>query len=378
MIAVPALWRECFVPKIIHLADAHIGATYESLPENVAEECRAAQMRCLQTVISRATVAQADAILIAGDLFDTPTPPLSLSDRVFAILAQAPCPVLISPGNHDYLHPASPYLTQNLPESVHVFDSPRLEAFALNDGCVVWGAAFTDMTANIEFDVVPDPRLCNILLVHADLLADTGYNPLTREKLETSGFTYAAVGHNHMYSGLKHAGYTVYACPGCLMGRGSHESGARGFLSGTVTRNELHLDFCTAGGVEFLSTEQPMTGIANDAELARALSTHVPENHARVCSTITLTGERSYKINMSSLREALAKIFLLVDVLDESRQYRDPWRYLQTDDLRGAVTRRFQKQADAATDKAARAQALYALNIALAALEEEPFPDTPQ
>lgn len=365
------------MPTIIHLADAHIGAAYDNLPEAVAEECRQAQMRCLENVISRAVNSNIDAILIAGDLFDMPTPPLSLADQVFTILSQAACPVLIAPGNHDYLHPGSPYVTQHLPDNIHVFQDSRLEAYTLADGSLVWGAAFTDMSAMIPLDVVPDPRQCNILLVHADLLANTAYNPLTREQLQSSGFTYAAVGHNHAYTGIRHAGYTSYASPGCLMGRGLHEPDKRGYLCGTVTVSSVHMDFCSAGGVDFLALTQSMQDIVNDAALSRAISMLIPENHAHACASLTLTGERTYAVNLMALREALAKIFLYAEVHDESILFRDPWRYLAVDDLRGAVTRRFHKQIERASSQAVRDQALYALRVALAALEGEGLPPVP-
>lgn len=361
------------MPKILHLADLHLGAPYDSLPPQAAAACRTAQLEAFAMALHRAADLGTDAVLIAGDLFDAPTPPAPLAAQAMTLLSKARCPVLIAPGNHDYLCPESPYCGE-LPENVHVFDRTHLEPFQLDGDTVVWGAAFCGTSAAIPVNAPLQQDVCNILLVHADLLTGSGYNPLTAADFEASGFTYAALGHNHEFSGLRRAGGTAYACPGSLMGRTAQEDGPRGYLLGEVSRAGVNLQWTPGGGVEFLSLTQPMEGIGDDRALGKAVAAQIPPHHSRICATLTLSGEKRYEPDLAALQNALAQVFLSAALRDESVRWRDPWRYAADDGLRGAVTRRFRKQYDDAADEGARAQALFALRVALAALEGEAFP----
>ncbi|MGE4548024.1 MAG: exonuclease SbcCD subunit D [Intestinibacillus sp.] len=359
---------------LLHLADLHLGASYDFLPDKAATACRAAQLTALTDALHYANDRRADAVLIAGDLFDAPVPPAPLVTQVLSLLSRAHCPVLISPGNHDYLCPESPYESPELPANVHVFRSAQLEPFALDEETLIWGAAFCGTSAAIPLGAPLPEDQCNLLLVHADLLASSGYNPLSPDRLADSGFSYAALGHNHDFSGLLRAGGTVYACPGCLMARAGNETGTRGFLAGSVTREDAALQFIPGSGVVFAELIQSLTGIVDDRALGKAIAAQIPENHHRVCATLTLTGERRYEPDLAALQNALGRVFLSAALRDQSALWRDPWRYAGDDDLRGAVTRRFRAQHDGTADSAVRKQTLYALRVALAALDGEDFP----
>lgn len=362
------------MPMLLHLADLHLGASYDFLPDKAASACRAAQLTALTDAVHYANDHGADAILIAGDLFDAPIPPAPLASQAMTRLSKAHCPVLISPGNHDFLCPDSPYATPGLPANLHVFRNTELEPFELDTETLVWGAAFCGMSASIPLRVPLPETKCNLLLVHADLLAASGYNPLTPEDLADSGFTYAALGHNHDFSDVCRAGNTDYACPGCLMGRTAQETGTRGFLAGTVTRKGTALQFIPGSGIVFAALTQAFTNIPDDRALGKAIAAKIPQNHSRTCAVLTLTGERRYEPDLAALQNALEQVFLSASLRDESVPWRNPWRYAADDDLRGAVTRRLRQEYDSAPDEPARVQALYTLRVALAALDGEAFP----
>lgn len=362
------------VPMLLHLADLHLGASYDFLPDKAASACRTAQLTALADAVHYANDRNADAMLIAGDLFDVPVPPAPLVTQVLSLLSRVRCPVLISPGNHDYLCPESPYESPSLPANIHVFRSAQLEPFTLDGETLVWGAAFFGTAAAISLVAALPEDKCNLLLVHADLLAASGYNPLSPEDFSVSGFVYAALGHNHDFSGLLRAGNTVYACPGCLMARAGNETGIHGFLAGNVSREGAALQFVPGSGVFFAELTQDLTGITDDHALGKAIAAKIPQDHRRICATLTLSGERRYEPDLPALQSALGQVFLSAVLRDQSTLWRDPWRYAEDDDLRGAVTRRFRTQFRSEANEAARKQALYALRIALAALDGEDFP----
>ena len=130
------------------------------------------------------------AILIAGDLFDSPLPSATVFSHVMSILSQAACPVLIAPGNHDYICAGSPYLTSALPSNVHVFTQSTLEPVHLGEAATVWGAAFHDQSAVIPLTHRKFSRPVNICLVHTDLKTDGGYNHYSPDEIAASGFSY--------------------------------------------------------------------------------------------------------------------------------------------------------------------------------------------
>ena len=155
--------------SIVHLADLHLGASYSFLPPAKAATARESQFATLARAVEYANAQFANAILIAGDLFDSPTPAPEIVTRAFSILSKANCCVLISPGNHDYLCAESPYLTAQRPERVFVFTSPVLTSFPVSDRALVWGAAFCDQSAAIPLEAALASDRPNLCLVLCDL-----------------------------------------------------------------------------------------------------------------------------------------------------------------------------------------------------------------
>ena len=96
--------------RFLHLADLHLGAAFDMLSQKAAESAQQKQFAALEHAVRVAGRERAHAILIAGDLFDSPLPSATVFSRAMSILSQAACPVLIAPGNHDYICAGSPYL----------------------------------------------------------------------------------------------------------------------------------------------------------------------------------------------------------------------------------------------------------------------------
>ena len=85
--------------------------------------------------------------------------------------------------------------------------------------------------------------------------------------------------------------------------------------------------------------------------LEQALAEQIPKNHAKVCASVTLTGERCYEPDFPALRKALDTVFLHAVLTDRTTTRRSLWRYQNDDDLRGAVTRRYRTQIEAASSE---------------------------
>ena len=215
--------------KILHSADWHLGAPLlgftpeqraflkrelDKIPGKVADICR--REGC-------------DLVLLAGDLLDHPRVTGGL-DGLKAALADCGVPVLIAPGNHDYLMPGSVWLEERWPENVYIFrgglESVVLEAL----NCRVYGAGYTamDCPGLLEgFRAEGGERYCMAVLHGDPVQLKSPYCPVTASQVRDSGLDYLALGHIHK-RGAFVSGGTVCGWPGSPMGRGWDETGEKG------------------------------------------------------------------------------------------------------------------------------------------------------
>ncbi|MCC6381043.1 MAG: DNA repair exonuclease [Dehalococcoidia bacterium] len=94
---------------VAHSSDLHLGF-----------DVRPAGLETLERVLLTAARAEADLLLLAGDVFDHNRLPLELLDGAARLLGDAGLPVVILPGNHDCLAPNSVYRRGGLSEPPNV------------------------------------------------------------------------------------------------------------------------------------------------------------------------------------------------------------------------------------------------------------------
>jgi len=175
-------------------------------------------------------------MLLSGDLFDGACG----ADTVRIVrtaLENAGVPVFISPGNHDFVGPDSPWLTESWPENVHIFTHPAMESVDVPHlNCCVYGAGFISMDCgSLLSDFSPThTEKYAVGVLHGDpTQVNSPYCPVTAEQVAQSDLNYLALGHIHK-GGSFRAGNTLCAWPGCPMGRGYDETGDKGVLIVTV------------------------------------------------------------------------------------------------------------------------------------------------
>ena len=110
--------------RIIHAADLHLESSFASLGvgSETGNRLREAQRTVLRRILDVARQWPADAVCIAGDLFDSIYVGEAVLREVMEILEHAaPLPVYITPGNRDPYVQDSPYALTLWPENVTVF-----------------------------------------------------------------------------------------------------------------------------------------------------------------------------------------------------------------------------------------------------------------
>ncbi len=356
--------------KILHTADLHLDSAFEGLPSGKAAMRRSEQRGLLRRLAELAHTEEADLVLLAGDLLDSECTYFETGEELARCLGQIGAPVFIAPGNHDYYSAKSPYARLKLPGNVHIFSKPEIECVELPElGARVFGAAFTDKRSDAllkEFGAERSEGMLNILCIHGEVGArESLYNPITEKELARSGMDYAALGHIHKASGLKKAGETWYAWPGCPEGRGFDETGEKTVNLVTLGRGHCALETACIAGRKYEIMKADVTG--SDALLA--IHTLLPDETIRDIYRIILTGETEESPNLGQLYNSLSDMFFELQLRDETRLRRSVWESAGDDTLRGLFLLKLREKYDRARDDAQRMAVEQAARWGLAALD---------
>lgn len=352
--------------KILHAADFHLDSPFASLSEEQAVLRRREQRETLNALAAEA--ADADIVLLAGDLLDSGVCHAETAEAVSAFLNSLPGRVFIAPGNHDYYAPESPWARMVLKENVHLFTSPEPEPVFLPElGCTVWGAAFTAPRARGRLrDFRAEGEGLQLMVLHGEVKPAGGdYGPITPEEIAGSALDYLALGHVHTCSGLQKSGDTYWAYPGCLMGRGYDETGEKGCLRILLDEKGCEAEFVPLPGRRYEVVTADVTGAEN---LLSAVEAAIPAGAKEDIYRVILRGEWPEKPRTEALLSALKGRCWQLELRDETRLAADLWEDAGEDTLRGSFLRVLKKKYDAASEEE-RGQITLAARYGLAALD---------
>ena len=328
--------------KFLHAADFHLDAAFSALTGEQAALRRREQRELLDELAE--LCRDRELVLLSGDLFDGAHVYRDTLDALKRFFAAVPGEIFIAPGNHDALVSGSPYLTEDWGENVHIFTGEAPQCISLPKlGCNVYGAAFHGQSCPppLEHFSVDDPAALNVMVLHGDLQPNSPYNALTTDEIAAGGLDYLALGHVHAMQ-VGHAGATTYAYPGCLMGRGFDECGAKGALRVTIEEKQVRTEFVPVAG----RTYEILSVAAGDDPLA-AIRAALPPEHAGDCYRIELTGEAD-RIDVAALEDALGGEFFSLSVRDRTVPRKALWAEAGEDTLRGRCLRELKARCDAA------------------------------
>ncbi|MDR0889836.1 MAG: metallophosphoesterase, partial [Oscillospiraceae bacterium] len=171
--------------RILHAADFHLDSPFSSLAPAQAAQRRREQRQALEQLAALCNENHCDLLLLSGDLFDSKRVYRDTLEALLQFFTACRAEIFIAPGNHDYLAPGSPYLTETFPDNVHIFSSPRVECVNLPQ-CNVYGAAFSSAQCAplLRGFRVDDPSAVNLMVLHGDALQpNSPYNPISREEI---------------------------------------------------------------------------------------------------------------------------------------------------------------------------------------------------
>lgn len=198
--------------KILHFADVHLGRGFSGYAE-VSEELSEARYNTLENLIAKANDETCDAVVIAGDLFERPRMKKADVERAIQILNRFERgPVLLLPGNHDYVTPESDlWRYANDAKEGHIIILRDKEPPSLNDydlpATIYPAPCHSKHSSENEIGWVTeaekDSELINIGIAHGSVpgvapdMNDEHY-PMTQQELSDAGVDLWLLGHIHV------------------------------------------------------------------------------------------------------------------------------------------------------------------------------------
>ena len=314
--------------KILHSADWHLDAPLSGRCEEEARFLRR-QLRSIPAkVVQRAKQENCQMLLLAGDLFDGAYTQDSYR-AVYDALEEANIPVFISPGNHDFCQPSSPYLAEHWPENVHIFKHPVMESVYLEEfDCTVYGAGYAAMDCPALLDgfrADGDGQL-QIGILHGDATTTSPYCPVSAQQVHQSGLDYLALGHIHK-AGSFRSGEALCAWPGCPMGHGYDEAGIKGIIVVTL-EEQVNAQFQPLDTLRFFDET---IDVSEDA--AAALLNLLPAVQTDDFYRVTLTGYAD-NVDLTALTAQFANVHHL-QLRDRTIPETQLWSAVGEDSLEG-------------------------------------------
>lgn len=350
------------VMKIIHIADVHIGMEFGA---NRARS-RSRKQEILNgflDVVSFAADHQVDAMLVAGDLFDSDDVDGDMVARIADSFAQAKeVDIYIAPGNHDPLTASSTYNRQ-WSDNVHIFNSQGEVIKHEDKGYRIWGRGFDGAFCNeplLKGITIPQDGLVNLGILHGELIGtgagSTGsaYNPISDDDIMRSGMDYLALGHIHLRTEPAKLGRTTYAYCGTPEGQGFDETGIKGFYYGEIKKDSVDLELVTLSKRRYYKPVVNITGCANEAEVVnRTLRTlteqaiaecdeHYENNLYKITFSGEISGERP--MDFTRVHSDLEDMVYFVKVKDRTRLSIDYEKLSMENSLKGMFVRRMLNQ----------------------------------
>ena len=352
--------------KIIHTADLHIDSRLSAnLPAEKRKIRKAEVLRSFARLCEYAAANEVEAVLIAGDLFDSAAVSRAARDSVLAAVKSAPgVQFYYLRGNHDEggALTGSPSAGNGdasgaIPANLHLFES-RWTSYNLDPSgsAILYGAelgTFSGAAAAAGF--VADGSKINIVMLHGqEVLSASSPEDIPIKAFKNKGIDYFALGHIHSYKEGQIDGRGTYAYPGAIEGRGFDELGEKGFVLLTVEDKKINAEFVPFAKRIFhevsveLSEEDDMPSILKRIHLS---CDEIPEKDL---VKVVLTGHTGVDFDVDEdriLREFGDRFFFL-KVKDESTikvHYED---FLNDKSLKGEFVRLMEKQEINEEDKA--------------------------
>lgn len=365
--------------RLIHTADLHLDSAFSSrFSKEEAEERRQSLLMAWNRLLSYGIEKKVQAVLIAGDLFDSAVVSRSTMEIFLSSIRRNPdISFFYLRGNHDTENTFR--FQENLPKNLFLF-SKGGKKYRLNEKLILAGKEYYGSMEGNK-DGFPGQSFwdfkeedCNLFMLHGELTESDIRYPLEpasgigvrneesaeqdkdaeNEVQDNAGISlkalsrypvhYLALGHIHK-RGEGQFGSICYAYPGCLQGRGFDEEGEKGFFYLEVNEEtkEIQTEFIPIKEGEFRILELELCEEDDSLSALEKIEEKIKEEACTEKDSlrILLKGEKSPEgeRNLRYLERALSERFSYVEVKEESRLVLRKEDYIHEKSLKGEFLR---------------------------------------
>lgn len=335
--------------KIMHMADIHLDARMETnLDKDKAKLRKQELLATFSRAIDYAADHEVDAILIAGDLFDTASPSATSKHLVHdLIINHSTINFYILKGNHD----GKDFLCDiEEATNLHLF-SGEWTGYPLNaqQTIMLYGRELGSGSENTAaLGLIPDPGKRNIVMLHGQEVSASNAKKgelIPIKDFRNKGIDYMALGHIHAPKVEKLDERGVYSYCGCLEGRGFDETGEHGFMLITISEEDLSVqyEFVPFAGRILHEIRVDVTGDDRTLSMKESIDHEIertnpsPRDLIKIVLTGSVNAEEDHDLDY--LKGCYEDQFFLVKVKDETIYRVSPEEYLKDASLKGEFVR---------------------------------------
>jgi DNA repair exonuclease SbcCD nuclease subunit len=372
--------------KLVHTADIHLDMCFSAfrMPPEFGNRRRQGLKDVLRRIFQRAADWPADALLIAGDLFDLER---VSRDTVGLLLhefrAMPHVPVMIAPGNADPYTAASPYAAETWPKNVHIFRKPLWESVTLLDGeLTVHGFGFDrkEISSN-PFGTLAIPKTnrngVHVAVAHGSerttVTADKpACAPFDADQAATDGLDYLALGHHHSATPIRGDFDTAMWYSGAPEGHSLREPGPHVFLEIEIARGRVEVTPVQSSRVIYSTHRFECDAFATAQDLVDAVRALAREEQTRQIARVVLTGnlDASIQGELGLVYDAAALDFEYLQLFDKTAPLEDYEALMREDTSLGAFVKRLNEQISTAEDEGQRQKFVRAREVGVACFRQ--------
>ena len=323
--------------KILHTSDLHINSPLTSRLKGEAALTRRREINdSLRLVIAKAKEVSAEALIIAGDLFDSERVSLRELERIVSEIRSADISIYYLPGNHEKSVLLSAPL--ELPKNLFIFGNEW--TYFDTGAAVIAGRASTE--ENMFDTLTLSQKRKNIVVLHGEARSASAEGGVIgiKEAVE-KGISYLALGHYHKYSQIPIDALGVAVYSGTPEGRGFDECGECGaVLIDTDSPYPYHRFVKTARRtLHSLNISVIGSRSSADVEAAVLSATEKIPSSDLVCAHLVGKIEHGVWVDTEGLLKSAMSRFFHSELYDDTGIHISLDDYLYDTSLRGELVR---------------------------------------
>lgn len=369
--------------RIVHTADVHLDRCFRGtgLASGFGNRRRQSLRDVFKAIVARAGAWPADALLIAGDLFEHDRVSRDTISFLISTLRSIPdVHVFIAPGNHDPFVQDSPYATEVWPSNVTIFSRPEWKSVSIKDGALtVHGFGFDgpDVSSN-PFGSLRIPEAerdrVHVAIAHG---SERGHQPPDKRayasfdaaQAAAEGLDYLALGHFHKPTQIEGHFDTAIWYSGAPEGQSLREDGMHYFLEVEIQNGEVRVEKAPSSRVIYTTHRLSCDQYASAQDLIDSIRRIAQNEELRQVARIILEGnmEPALHAELGLVYDSVSLEFEHLYLVDRTAPLEDFDELAREETSLGAFVRRMNDEYAGAQDEGQRQRIARARDVGVAA-----------